>query len=243
MLSFVSIANSQITKTIYATYNKAGTWGEWSGLIFTTDDGKEMRFLKTNNDDVVMRRFWQDAQVTADPMDVSGELHTGKFAVGKRYLINYTTKKVEYKGMDEDGAQTVYENVIVTFEVQGGSNINGTTCKVFQNGELVAVAFGATVHKVDGDGKIYAEKAVQNKNEVCKNGTCIKIVFDKDLTIHKIVLPDLSTKSLKGKVSGKEVLQWQKNYQGQGNYRSTGIRYEGDLQQAAIAIIAFDWFR
>ena len=114
LLAFASIAESQITKTVYATYKQAGTWGEWSGLIFTTEDGKEMRFLKETNDDVVIYRFWQNAQVTADPMDVSGQLHTVKFSVGKRYLINYTTKKVEYKGMDQDGEQEIYENVIVT---------------------------------------------------------------------------------------------------------------------------------
>lgn len=242
LLIISTTCNSQICKTVIATYSKSGTWGEWTGLIFTTDKQAEMRFLKTNNDEVELRRFWQDGTVVQDPEDVAGQLHTVKFSVGKKYLINYTTKPVEYKGMDEDGAQTIYENVIVTFEILGGDNINGASCKVFKNGELQAVAFGDRMYAINSDGKTNDEKIIQNKDEICRNGKCVKTIVDKDKTITTILLPDLNAKSLRGKVSGKEILQWHTDYQGQGKYISRGITYVGDMRLAAMATLIYNWF-
>lgn len=242
-IALSSIYHGQNFKTVEATYIKSGEWGEWSGLIFKTNKGEEMRFLKTTDQDVEIRRFWQNREVTADPEDVSGQIHTNKNCIGQKYLIRYVTKTVHYKGMDEDGSQDVIENVIVTFQPLGGDNINGASSYIYQNGELKAITFETKLYEIDDKGKKRNEKVIQNKNEICKGKTCYRIAIEKDGVFYTLVLPNITDKNIKGKADKYKILKRETDYQGKEQFKSRGITYYGDRYLSVVATLAFSWFQ
>jgi len=116
-VSAQSINNKNSIKQVIATYQNAMVAGEWSGLTFIDVNDKEINFINKNNQGKIINSFWNNKSTGEDPDDVTITYHTIKENVGKRYKIEYQTKKIKYTGFDQYGSHWDYENVIVTFKL------------------------------------------------------------------------------------------------------------------------------